>query len=173
MTEDGVVLTTRQGPQFVPTNSGEIRYKGFETGVRAAATASVTLYANAAFYRNRFGTFVVQEEEGDTILTGNRLPISPDYVINWGGSVAVRRDVQASVDIKHIGDVQTNRDNTFLLEPYSLVDAAITWQRGPRVRVTLSAHNLFDTAYYWNGDGETADPGRPRQVLLSTSFLFR
>jgi outer membrane receptor protein involved in Fe transport len=41
------------------------------------------------------------------------------------------------------------------------------------VRVTLSARNLFDEQYYWNGDGETADPGRPRQILLSTSLLFR
>jgi len=24
----------------------------------------------------------IQEEEGDTVLTGNRLPISPDYIIN-------------------------------------------------------------------------------------------
>ncbi len=44
------------------------------------------------------------------------------------------------------------------------------------MRFTLSAHNLLDTDYYWNRDaslGESADPGRPRQVLLTTSLLFR
>jgi iron complex outermembrane receptor protein len=173
MTEDGVVLSTRQGPRFVPTNSGQVRYKGFETGVTAAIAPNASVYMNASIYRNRFGRFVVEEDEGDTVLTGNRLPISPDHVVNWGGNVTVRNLVHASVDIKHVGGVQTNRDNTFALGAFTVVDAAVSWQRGPRVRVTLSAHNLFDEPYYWNGDGETADPGRPRQILLSTSLLFR
>ena len=33
MTEDGVVLTRQQGPFFFPTNAGQLRYKGVETGV--------------------------------------------------------------------------------------------------------------------------------------------
>jgi outer membrane receptor protein involved in Fe transport len=173
MTEDGVVLSTRQGPFFLPTNAGELRYKGFETGVTAAPRSNLTVYMNASFYRNRFGAFVIQEEEGDTDLTGNRLPISPDYVINEGASVTLPHGIQASVDIKHVGDVQTNRDNTFALPAYTVLDAAVSWQRGPRVRVTLSGHNLLNEEYYWNGDGETADPGRPRQILISTSLLFR
>ena len=128
---------------------------------------------NASFYRNRFGTFVVQEEEGDSVLTGNRLPMSPDHVINGGANFTFADGIQASVDIKRVGDVQTNRDNTFLLAAFTVVDAAVSWQRGPRLRVTLSAHNLLNEQDHWNGDGETADPGRPRQILVSTSVLFR
>ncbi len=172
MTEDGVVLSTRQGPFFLPTNAGKLRYKGFETGVAATLAPTLTVYMNASIYRNRFGTFVIESEEGDTVLTGNRLPISPDYVINGGASLTLG-GVQASLDIKRVGEVQTNRDNTFLLGAFTVVDAAVSWQRGPRVRVTLAAHNLLNEQYYWNGDGETADPGRPRQVLISTSLLFR
>jgi iron complex outermembrane recepter protein len=173
MTEDGVVLSTRQGPFFLPTNAGKLRYKGFETGVTAAVAPWLTTYLNTSIYRNRFGTFVVQEEEGDTVLTGNRLPISPDYVINAGASLTLAHGIRASMDIKRVGDVQTNRDNTFLLPAFVLVDAAVSWQRDPRLRVTVSAHNLLNKEYYWNGDGETADPGRPRQILVSTSLLFR
>jgi outer membrane receptor protein involved in Fe transport len=58
------------------------------------------------------------------------------------------------------------------LDPYSIVDAAVTWRRGP-LRVTLSGHNLFNDEYYWNGGSETVDPGRPRQVLVSFSVLAR
>ena len=32
MTENGVVLSQRQGPFFFPTNAGELRYNGVETG---------------------------------------------------------------------------------------------------------------------------------------------
>jgi outer membrane receptor protein involved in Fe transport len=43
------------------------------------------------------------------------------------------------------------------------------------VTVTLSAHNLFNEDYYSDGGNSTltADPGRPRQVLVTTSVRFR
>ena len=66
--------------------------------------------------------------------------------------------------------------NTFELPPYTLFDTAVSWQLGPTTRVTLSAHNLLNEEYYWNGDtfrAESADPGAPRQILLTTSFNFR
>ena len=50
--------------------------------------------------------------------------------------------------------------------------AAVTWRRD-RLRITLSARNLFDRAYYWNGDGETADPGQPRQVVVTASIRLK
>jgi hypothetical protein len=97
---------------------------------------------NASFYRNRFGTFVIQSADGDEVLTGNRLPISPDAVVNWGVTCRPVPSVEATLNVKHVGDVETNRENSFALDPYSLVDGAVTWQRGP-LRVTLSAHNFF------------------------------
>jgi iron complex outermembrane receptor protein len=172
MKEDGVVLTTRQGPFFLPTNAGEQRYKGVEAGLRFDATPMISTYVNASFYHNRFGQFVIQSEDGDEVLTGHRLPISPDRVINWGASVRPVSSVDATLKVKHIGDVQTNRENTFALDAYTIVDGAISWRRGS-LRITLSAHNLLNTEYYWNGDGETADPGRPRQVLVTTSVVLR
>jgi iron complex outermembrane recepter protein len=172
MSEKGVVLTTQQGPFFFPTNAGEVKYKGVETGVRFSVSPKVSVYTNASFYRNRFGDFVIQSEDGDTVLNGNRLPMASDYVVNWGANFTPASTIDARFDVKHVGDVQTNRDNTFKLDPYTVVDAAVSWLRGP-VRLTLSAHNLFDTDYYWLSDGDTADPARPRQVLFTTSFQFR
>jgi iron complex outermembrane receptor protein len=172
MSENGVVLSTRQGPFFFPTNSGEVKYKGVETGVRLSISPRVSVYTNASFYRNRFGDFVIEEEDGDTVLTGNRLPMSSDYIVNWGANFTPAPSIDARFDVKHVGDVQTNRDNTFKLDPYTTVDAAVSWLRGP-VRFTLSAHNLFDADYYWLSDGDTADPARPRQVLFTTSVQFR
>ena len=175
MVRDGIITTVRQGPFFLPTNAGEHKYKGFETGVSWSASPKVSAYINASFYRNRFGAFVIESSGGDTVLTGNRLPISPDRVVNAGATFTPVSFIDVSVDLKHVGDVQIDQGNTFTLDPYTLVDAAVSWRRGP-VRLTLSAHNLFNEAYFWNGDisrGESADPGRPRQVLLTTSLLFR
>jgi outer membrane receptor protein involved in Fe transport len=115
---------------------------------------------------------VIQSTDGDEVLTGNRLPISPNYVVNWGVALTPVPSVHANINIKHMGGVEADQANTFTIDPYTLVDAAVTWRRGP-LRLTLSAHNLFNQAYYWNADGETADPGRPRQVLFTTSVVFK
>ena len=48
MTETGVVLTTREGSLFRPTNSGEQR-TGVETGLQFAISPNVMVYGNASF----------------------------------------------------------------------------------------------------------------------------
>jgi outer membrane receptor protein involved in Fe transport len=171
MHENGVVLNKRVGPNIEPTNAGQVRYKGVETGVNVAVTKKISTYANASFYRNRFGTFVVEDVSGDTVLTGNRLPISPDKVFNFGGTYRPLREVSTNVNFKFVGPVQTNNDNTFALPHYFVTDAAVSWSRGP-MRVTVSAHNLFNEEYYWTG-GETADPAPTRQVLIGLKFVTK
>ena len=175
MVRDGIITTVRQGPFFLPTNAGEHKYKGFETGVGWTSQGIFSAYLNAAFYRNRFGDFVIESDGGDTVLTGNRLPIAPDTVVNAGLTFTPSPAVDLVLNLKRVGAVQVDQGNTFELDPYTLVDVAATWRR-ESVRLTLSAHNLFNEEYFWNGDtsrGESADPGRPRQILLTTGFSFR
>ena len=175
MTRNGIVHNVRQGPFFIPTNAGEHEYKGVELGATWTATSQLTVYANGAFYRNRFGDFVIESAGGDTDLTGNRLSIAPDRVINGGVVITPVPAFNIRVDVKHVGDVMVDQGNTFEFDPYTLLDAAVSWFVGP-TRITLSAHNLFNEEYYWNGDisrAESADPGAPRQILLTTSFSFR
>ncbi len=50
--------------------------------------------------------------------------------------------------------------------------SAATWQRGS-LRVTLSGRNLFNQEFYFDAGSESADPGPPRQVLLSTTIRLR
>ena len=171
MKEEGVVLSTRQGPFFVPTNAGEQKYKGVETSV-GWTTTDWLAYVNAAFYRHRFGDFVIASSGGDTDLRGNRLRMSPEYVVNWGLIATPAESFETTLNVKHVSDVQVDRDNTFELDPYTLVDASVSWIHGP-TRLTLAAKNLFSEEYYWQGSDETVDPGRPRQVLLTTSISFR
>jgi iron complex outermembrane receptor protein len=174
MTEDGVVLSQRQGPLFIPTNAGQRKYKGFETGAGWAASAAVTTYVNAGFYHHRYGDFTIESDDGDTVLDGNRLEMSPDYIISWGAVARPARPVTVTFDVKHVGGVMVDETNTFELDKYTLVDASVSWQVRA-LRITLSAHNLFDEEYYWNGgsDAESADPARPRQVLVTTALRFR
>jgi outer membrane receptor protein involved in Fe transport len=178
MKESGVVLSTRQGPLFLPTNAGDLKYQGVEGEATWRFSDRLTGYANAAYYHNRFGNFVIEEEgeeEGEVIITelrGNRLPISPNIVVNWGGHFKPRPHLDVTFDVKHVGSVQANDLNTFEIDPYTLIDAALTMRFGI-LRFTLSAHNLTNTEYFGNAGSETADPGRPRQILLTTSIRIR
>ena len=172
MTDDGVVLRRRQGPFFLDTNAGQRRFKGFETGVGWLASPQVSTYLNASFYRNRFGEFVVESDEGNIVLTGNRLVLAPDTIINWGASIRPVSFLDLTFDVKHVGETVGDDSNSFVIDGYTLVDAAVTWRRG-LLRVTLSGRNLFNTEFYFDGNNESADPGPPRQVLLSTTVRFR
>jgi hypothetical protein len=68
MVEDGVVLSQRQGPFFFPTNAGELRYDGVETGLSVDITPKVSAYVNASFYHSRFGEFVIEKGEPVSLL---------------------------------------------------------------------------------------------------------
>lgn len=171
MTEDGVVLSRRQGAFFRPTNAGQRKFKGVESGVGWSSPRFAT-YANASFYRNRFGEFVIESAGGNTVLTGNRLVLAPDYVVNWGGNVRPVPFIDLTLDVKHVSETFGDDDNTTKIAGYTLVDAAASWIRGP-VRLTLSGRNLFSEEYYFDANSESADPGPPRQVLLSTSIRIR
>lgn len=130
---------------------------------------------NASFHRNRFGDFVIQFAGGDTVLTGNRLPIAPDVVLNVGANFSFTKDLDVTFDAMHVGAVQVDQGNTYELSSYTLVDAAVSWCRGP-LCLRLSAHDLFNEEYSWNGDvsrGQSADIGRPRQVMPTVSFIGR
>ena len=175
MTENGVVLETRQGPFFLPTNSGEQRYKGFEGAAQFTVNPKLTVFGNAGIYHNRYGDFVIEDEEDpalDEDITGNRLPIAPDFIYNLGARVFPTPATEATFEVKRVGDVVTDRANTFTLDPYTLVDAAFSYNY-KMLRFTLSGHNLFNTEYYSNGSDETADPGRPRQILFTTSVRVK
>jgi outer membrane receptor protein involved in Fe transport len=174
MDRDGLVTSVREGPFFPDSNAGDHDYEGFEGSLQWTESSKWTAYLNAALYHNRFGHFVIQTEDGDTVLTGNRLPISPDEVWNAGVLLRPAHAFAVSVDVKYMGDVMIDQINSFELDAYTLVDAAVSWTHEP-VRLTLSASNLFDEDYFWNGDisiGESADVGRPRMVLLTAAFSW-
>ena len=175
MDRAGIVISIRRGALFENANAGKHEYKGVEFGVNFAVTDAVSVFGNAAFYRNKFSDFVIETEDSVTDLTGNRLNLSPEYIVNWGVLYSPIPEVDLTLDAKHVGASFVDIGNQFLLDPYTVLDAAVSWGVGP-ARFTLSATNLFNEEYYWGGGAssvEVADPGRPRQILLRTSFRFR
>lgn len=174
MQRDGIVVRTQQGPFFLDNNAGVQNFRGVELGASWAPWSAVSVYANAAFYHTRFGSYVLQAATGDTVLTGNRPEQAPDVVSNAGIAVDHPAGWGATANVKHVGDMFLDPTNRFRLDPYTVTDASVFWDRTP-VRMTLAAHNLFDRRYFNNGsnNAQRADVAPPRQVVVSASFSFR
>lgn len=177
MKRDGIVVSTRQGPFFLPSNAGEQDFDGLEIALAVAPLPRLSVDVNAAFYHNRFGDFVIEESAGDADLTGNRLPLVPDLVFNWGVAFRPRSDLDLRLGLKHVGDRYLDQQNTFLLDAYALLDASVSWRPGPfdPLRITLAGHNLLGKKYLQNGDtslAESVEMGAPRQLILSIGLTL-
>jgi iron complex outermembrane recepter protein len=172
MTEDGVVINRFVNNRFVPSNAGRLTFTGFESGATWTPTQKVTAHVNGAFYRHRYGDFVIQSSSGDRKLTGNRPVLSPDYIVNWGASVLPVPAVSLTVDVKHVSSTFGDDSNMARIDGYTLFDVGATWQIG-QLRVTLSGRNLLNQEFYFDAGSSSADPGPPRQVLLSTTIRVR
>lgn len=173
MERDGIVVSTRQGPFFLPSNAGRQDFDGLELALGWAPTQRTRLSGNVVLYHNRFGDFVVQSSGGDTELTGNRLPLVPDAAFNLGASHELTEDLGVDAGFKFVGDRYLDQENTLLLDAYTLVDASVRWTPGP-LRITLSGRNLLDELYFGNGDtslAESVEIGAPRQLVLGVSFV--
>ena len=172
MKRDGIVISRRSGPFFIPSNAGEQDFTGVEASVDWLPTAQLGLNANAAIYKNRFGDFVVEESGGDIDLSDNRIPLVPDLILNFGATFRPLEILALTAGVQHVGERYLDQENTYRLDSYMLVDASVSLTPGP-LRFTLSARNLLDERYFQGGDTSTAasvEVGTPRQLVFALAF---
>jgi iron complex outermembrane recepter protein len=177
MKRDNVILSTREGPFFRPSNEGVQNFRGVEAGLRWRVGDQLSLDGNAAFYRHRFGDeFVIQTAAGDLDLTDNWLPFSPNQVVNVGVNWDHPVGLGLAIHLDHMGDHYMDQRNTYKLDAYNLVNVGLTWRFAGGHSTTLGLRNLFDHEHYVMGDisnAETAHPGSPRQLTLISRFKLR
>lgn len=108
-----------------------------------------TDYANAVFGRLGPGGVGATLEPGDA--TGNRLPQAQ----NFSGTMAAdyHHDLEAgSIDLNvtanYNGDFYFQADNVIRQKPYTILNAAVTWNLpGDKASLSLWAKNLLDARY--------------------------
>ncbi len=173
MERDGVVISQQVGPLFVDSNAGKQDFEGVELTAAWAPMPNLSFFGNAAFYRNRFGEYVIERPSGDVDLTGNRLAAVPDRIFNVGGSYEPIDVVGFTVRFKYVGDRFAESNNILLLDSYQLLDASVWWAPGP-VRFTLTGHNVLDERYFPSGNStaESVNVGWPRQFMLIASYTY-
>jgi iron complex outermembrane receptor protein len=105
---------------------------------------------------------------------GNRLPNFPRASgrlwASWTAREGGFRGLGFGAGIRAKGEQQGDAGNTFQVDSYVLVDAAVFFDR-TRWRLTVNVKNLFDTEYFESGSFlRTVVPGTPFSVLATLSF---
>lgn len=84
---------------------------------------------------------------------------------------------QVGGGVFHNGAMMVDAANTLKIPAYTVADAFVSWQANKTLLFALNVHNLADKRYYIdaggsNGSFDSATPGRPRSVVLTTDMKF-
>ena len=161
------------GAVFLRQQRGKADFEGLELAAAWAPQPNLAFYGNVAFYKNRFGEFVIEGTGPDVVLTGNRLPAVPDRIFNLGGSYQPTDRLGFTLSTKYVSDRFSDQNNALLLDSYILSDASVSWSSEP-VRFTLSAHNWNNEQYFTSGgsNADSVNPAAPRQLVLIVSYVY-
>jgi iron complex outermembrane recepter protein len=129
---------------------------------------------NVSEFQDTFGTFAI---------AGNRVPDSPEWVIQAGVTVEPFPWLVANLSARHIDDRFTNFTNTETTDSYTLLNAYLDigegWTFGPvrDVSLRLNVDNLTDEDYLGTisttvSTPATFRPGPRRTVQLSLTSSF-
>ena len=114
--------------------------------------------------------------EDNTFEVGNRLNNAPEHNFNlWTAYTIQKGSLQGlgfGAGIFHVSERAGDLDNSFFIDEYTRVDAALYYER-EQFRATLNFKNLFDVRYFAGSQSrEEVIPGEPFTVLGTVSFEF-
>ena len=114
--------------------------------------------------------------EDNTFAEGNRLNNVPEHNFNLWTTYTLQRGNLAGLGfgagIFYVGERAGDLDNSFFVDEYTRVDAAIYYERA-NYRVALNFKNLFDVEYIEGTQSrQQVRPGAPFTVLGTVSVEF-
>lgn len=159
--------TTYDRYLFSPLSQiGEVRTRGPELEVRAGLTRRLRMVASYTLLDARITRSIDPAELGKQPLNTARQTAALWLDYRFGGPALQGWSVAGGV--RHVGKVPANVDNSTFNPPYTLVDAALRYERGPYT-FSLNASNLFNRTYV-AGDGQYFGQGRTLQAKLAVRW---
>ncbi|UVH56763.1 TonB-dependent siderophore receptor [Variovorax paradoxus] len=162
-------LKKNNSPTFTPyvlnpvSQIGEVRTRGPEFEARASLTRQLKLVASYTLLDAKITRSLNPEELGKQPLNTARQTAALWLDYRFGSSELQGWSVGGGV--RRVGKVPASVDNSSYNPAYTLVDAAIRYERGP-YSFALNATNLFDKSYV-AGYGQYFGQGRTVQAKLT------
>ncbi|MCA3700664.1 MAG: TonB-dependent receptor [Brevundimonas sp.] len=148
--------------------------RGVEAALVVTPAEGWFVEANAAYTDAQFDAFNENLGTGVVSRAGNRPDNVPEVSANLYVSKTFANGLGLQGAVRHVGERFGNNANTFVLDSYTLIDAAVSWRLGPAV-ATLRGRNLTDEQYT-DWQVFTTTPylhlGDPRSVELELRASF-
>ncbi|MBE9077523.1 TonB-dependent receptor [Romeria aff. gracilis LEGE 07310] len=155
-------------PNF-SVQTGEQRSRGIELDVQGEILPGWNIFAGYAYTD-------AEVTEDNEIPVGNRLVNVPEHNFNLWTTYTLQEGDLAGLGfgagVFYVGERAGDLDNSFFVDDYVRVDAAIYYER-ENYRFALNFKNLFDAEFIEGTAGRTeVIPGAPFTVLGTVSVKF-
>lgn len=169
LTRDKVLVANPDDPFGPFIQTGEQEAKGVEVTLNARPVRRWEAVATYAYTR-------AAVTKDSTLPIGTRLINVPRQTFSLWSTYTlpdhIANGLAVSAGVFYIGDRAANTANSFDLEAYTVLDAAVSY-RLRRWAVGLNLRNLLDERYFESGGGfVVAYPGAPRSVTTTLSVMF-
>jgi iron complex outermembrane receptor protein len=171
LTRQNIVDTVPTSSGFQQRQTGEVRSRGIEVEGVASFDSGLDLIAS---YTYLDAEITKSERPGEQ---GRRPEQTPNHMASVWANYTLRGGALSGLGIgggvRYVGSTWGNIANTVKVPDYTVVDAALYYQR-ENVRFTLNVHNLFDKAYVasaFNG-GTFTSWGAARTVKAGVTFRW-
>jgi iron complex outermembrane receptor protein len=154
----------------ITRQSGSQRSRGVELDLTAEPVRGWQTRATYAFTDSvltRFSELVPLAPPDFLVLdhSGNRAPFAPRHIFGLWTSKRFASSLSVALGLRHLSDQVIAGDNRHVIEGYTTLDAAVSYEVGP-LRFGVSLKNLTGTEYETRGFGSSAViPARPFEVL--------
>lgn len=158
-------------------NAGHERFKGWDAALALAPAAApgLTIKGGYGWHDPRFVQFTFFTPDGTfRDVSGKLIELAPRLLWNAGASYTSPVGVGGWVAVRHQGIRALNRRNRFFDEPFSEVDAGVSYD-AKRFRVNVTGRNLGDDRHYV-GESEIGDSqfyvAPPRRITAELTLPF-
>jgi iron complex outermembrane receptor protein len=138
-----VVTTTDDAGDQIFQNAGGERLKGVELEGQWRVTRDLSIAAAMSWHDARFTRYIAAEGGANIDVSGNQLPLSPDWLGSIGAVYAPEHGFFGSITVSYVGRRMLDLANTAPTGAYTSLDGVVGY-RWSRYSLSLNAYNLTD-----------------------------
>ncbi|WP_334050038.1 TonB-dependent receptor [Alteromonas gracilis] len=159
---------------FFNVSNGETWHRGVELTFDQQLSDVLRVDFAGTYARH---TYEHSQLSGEQDIKGNDIDSAPKVLFNTRLSYDVTEEIQAQLEWQHVSGYYTDAENLNEYDGHDLVHGRISWDVTNSITLYARINNMLDTEYAERADftsfsGPRYFPGRPRNFMLSASFML-
>lgn len=159
---------------FFNVSNGETWHRGVELTFDQQLSDVLRVDFAGTYARH---TYEHSQLSGELDIKGNDIDTAPKVLFNTRLSYDVTEEIQAQLEWQHVSSYYTDAENLNEYDGHDLVHGRISWDVTNSITLYARINNMLDTEYaeradYTSFSGPRYFPGRPRNFMLSASFML-